>query len=81
MPRTSAERRDVTRREEISVRLRAALSSRSLLLTVEEVQRLLSLHREACQRILRHLEEGGVLREIQRGVYAPTPLVSGMSTP
>lgn len=39
------------------------------------------LHRDACQRILRRLLEAGVLREIQRGVYTPTALISGLPTP
>jgi hypothetical protein len=39
------------------------------------------LHRDACQRILRRLLEAGVLREIQRGVYTPTTLISGLPTP
>lgn len=75
------DRRDVTRRRAVYVQLRAVLSSPSLLLTVDEAQRLLQLHREACQRILRRLLEAGVLREIQRGVYTPTHLISGLPTP
>jgi predicted transcriptional regulator of viral defense system len=75
------DRRNFTRRQAISAQLRAVLSSPSLLLTVDEMQRLLRLQRDACQRILRRLLEAGVLREIQRGVYTPTPLISGLPTP
>jgi hypothetical protein len=75
------DRRNLTRRGAISAQLRAVLSSPSLLLTVDETQRLLRLHRDACQRILRRLLEAGVLREIQRGVYTPTTLISGLPTP
>jgi predicted transcriptional regulator of viral defense system len=75
------ERRNVPRRQAVSAQLRAVLSSPSLLLTVDEAQRLLRLHRDACQRILRRLLEAGVLREIQRGVYTPANLISGLPTP
>jgi predicted transcriptional regulator of viral defense system len=75
------DRRNLTRRGAISAQLRAVLSSPSLLLTVDETQRLLRLHRDACQRILHRLLEAGVLREIQRGVYTPTTLISGLPTP
>jgi predicted transcriptional regulator of viral defense system len=75
------DRRNLTRRGAVSAQLRAVLSSPSLLLTVDETQRLLRLHRDACQRILRRLLEAGVLREIQRGVYTPTTLISGLPTP
>ena len=74
------ERRNSTQRQRISAQIRAALTP-SILLTVEETQRLLKLHKEACQRILRRLVESGVLREIQRGVYTPTALLSGLPTP
>jgi predicted transcriptional regulator of viral defense system len=75
------DRRNVTRRQAVYVQLRAVLSSPSLLLTVDEAQRLLQLRRDACQRILRKLLDAGVLREIQRGVYTPTHLISGLPTP
>ena len=75
------DRRNATRRQAVSVQLRAVLSSPSLLLTVDEAQRLLQLHRDACQRILRRLLEAGVLKEIQRGVFTPTQLISGLPTP
>jgi predicted transcriptional regulator of viral defense system len=75
------DRRNAIRRQAVSTQLRAVLSSPSLLLTVDEAQRLLRLHREACQRILRRLLEAGVLKEIQRGVYTPTNLISGLPTP
>ncbi len=74
------ERRNSTQRQRISAQIRTALTP-SILLTVEETQRLLQLHKEACQRILRRLVESGVLREIQRGVYTPTALLSGLPTP
>jgi len=75
------DRRNLTRRQAVSAQLRAVLSSPSLLLTIDEMQRLLQLQRDACQRILRRLLEAGVLREIQRGVYTPTTLISGLPTP
>jgi predicted transcriptional regulator of viral defense system len=74
------ERRNITQRHRISAQIRTALTP-SILLTVEGTQRLLQLHKEACQRILRRLVESGVLREIQRGVYTPTALLSGLPTP
>ena len=60
-------------------RLTSMLSSPSLLLTVEETQRLLGLAREACERILTRLEANGVLQQLQRGLYTPGPLITGMS--
>jgi len=57
------------------------LSSPSLLLTVGEAQRLLGIARDAAERILGHLEDSGVLRQLQRGVYTPGPLISGMPRP
>ena len=81
MRRQQPDRRDLKQRQAISTRVRALLSSPSVLLTVDEAQRLLQLQREACQRILRRLLEAGVLREIQRGVYTPTALISGLPTP
>jgi len=75
------DRRDITRRQMVAARLHEALSSPSILLTVDEAQRILRLHRDACQRMLRRLLEAGVLREIQRGVYTPTTLMSGLPTP
>jgi predicted transcriptional regulator of viral defense system len=65
----------------VAAELHEALSSPSILLTLDEAQRILRLHRDACQRILRRLLEAGVLREIQRGVYTPTTLISGLPTP
>ena len=72
------ERRDMSARDLISARLRSILSSPSVLLTVREVERLLGLTGEACERILRHLETNGVVQQVQRGVYTPTPLISGI---
>ena len=81
MRRQQPDRRNLKQRQAISARVRGLLSSPSVLLTVDETQRLLQLQREACQRILRRLLEAGVLREIQRGVYTPTALISGLPTP
>jgi predicted transcriptional regulator of viral defense system len=81
MTRQQPDRRDLKQRQATSARVRGLLSSPSVLLTVDEAQRLLQLQREACQRILRRLLEAGVLREIQRGVYTPTALISGLPTP
>jgi Fic family protein len=81
MTRQQPDRRNLKQRQAISARVRGLLSSPSVLLTVDEAQRLLQLQREACQRILRRLLEAGVLREIQRGVYTPTALISGLPTP
>ena len=80
MRRQQPDRRDLKQRQAM-IQVRALLSSPSVLLTVDEAQRLLQLQREACQRILRRLLEAGVLREIQRGVYTPTALISGLPTP
>jgi predicted transcriptional regulator of viral defense system len=81
MWRRHIERRDPLRREVVSTRLRAMLSAPSLLLTARDVENVLGLVRSSCERILHHLEENGVLREVQRGVYAPTPLISGIPRP
>ena len=72
------ERRDLRSRTAISARLTAALSNPSIVLTVDKAQELLGLAAEACDRILRRLESNGVLQQLQRGVYAPGPLISGM---
>ena len=50
------ERRNITQRQRVSAQIRAALTP-SILLTVDETQRLLQLHKDACQRILRRLVE------------------------
>jgi predicted transcriptional regulator of viral defense system len=81
MWRRHIERRDPLRREVVSTRLRAMLSAPSLLLTARDVENVLGLVRSSCERILHHLEENGVLREVQRGVYVPTPLISGIPRP
>lgn len=75
------DRRNAARRQAVSTQLRVMLSSPSVLVTVDETQRLLRLHRDACQRILRRLLDGGVLREVGRGVYTPTSLISGLPRP
>jgi predicted transcriptional regulator of viral defense system len=72
------ERRDLKRRAAISARLASMVSSPSLLLTVDEAQRLLGLAADACDRILKRLEGNGVLQQLQRGVYTPGPLITGM---
>jgi predicted transcriptional regulator of viral defense system len=72
------ERRNIAERLAISARLTTALSHPSLLLTVEDVQVLLGVAREASERILKRLEANGVLQQLQRGVYAPGPLIRGM---
>jgi len=75
------ERRNLMQRQQTSAQLLALLRSPSMLLTVDRAQQLLRLHRDACQRILRRLVDAGVLREIQRGFYTPTPLMTAMPTP
>lgn len=79
--RRDNERRNLMQRQQTSAQLLALIRSPSVLLTVEGAQQLLRLHREACQRILKRLVDAGVLREIQRGVYTPTPLITAMPTP
>ena len=78
MTYSGPERRNLDERTAISARLTAALSNPSLLLTIEEAQRLLGIARDASERILKRLESNGVLQQLQRGVYAPGPLISGM---
>jgi predicted transcriptional regulator of viral defense system len=73
------ERRDLTKRGLISAQLRSILSSPSVVLTVREAKRLLGLSDEACERILRRLENSGLLRQVQRGTYVPTPLIAGLA--
>jgi len=75
------ERRDLKLRTMTSARLMGALSSPSIVLTVDEAQRLLGLAREACERILKRLENSGVLRQLRRGEYVPGPLISGIPRP
>ena len=72
------ERRNLVSRAATTVRLTSMLSSPSLLLTVDETKRLLGLKEEACERILNRLESNGVLEEVQRGVYTPGPVISGV---
>jgi predicted transcriptional regulator of viral defense system len=74
----TVERRDLTTRGLISAQLRSILSSPSILLTVQEAERLLGLTRDVCERILRRLETNGVMQQVQRGVYTPTSLISGI---
>lgn len=81
MGMTRHERRNLTERQQISAQLLALIRSPSVLLTVDGAQQLLRLQRDACQRILKRLVDAGVLREIQRGVYTPTPLISAMPMP
>jgi predicted transcriptional regulator of viral defense system len=81
MRRQLLERRNLTQRQQISAQLWALITSPSVLLTVDGAQEFLRLQRDACQRILRRLVDAGVLREIQRGVYTPTALVSGLPRP
>ena len=78
MTYSGPERRDIRARTAISARLTAALSNPSIVLTVEKAQELLGVARDASERILRRLETNGVLQQLQRGVYAPGPLISGM---
>jgi predicted transcriptional regulator of viral defense system len=55
-----------------------ALACPSIVLTVDEAQRLLGLAREASERILKRLEANGVLQQLRRGEFVPGPLISGM---
>ena len=73
------ERRDVTKRRLISAQLTSILSSPSVVLTVQEAKRLLGVSEEACDRILQRLENSGLLRQVQRGTYVPTPLIAGLA--
>ena len=74
MGRQQPDRRDLKQRQAIATQVRALLSSPSVLLTVDEAQRLLHLQREACQRILRRLLEAGcTLRDPARRIHADRP--------
>ena len=75
------ERRDLRARAAISARLTAALSNPSIVLTVNEAHNLLGVTCEASERILKRLENSGVLQQLQRGEYVPGPLISGIPRP
>jgi predicted transcriptional regulator of viral defense system len=75
------ERRNVTQRRAITARLMGALSSPSIVLTIDEAQRLLGVARDAGERILKRLEANGVLQQLRRGEFVPGPLISGIPRP
>jgi predicted transcriptional regulator len=47
----------------------------SLTLTVDTLQTWLSIPLAAAQRILRNLASSGLIREIQTGIWVPSPLM------
>lgn len=68
------ERRNIRERASVTRRLIGGLvENPSLTLTVDTLQAWLRVPRDASQRILRNLASSGVVREIQSGVWVPSP--------
>ena len=70
------ERRNIRERSLVTQRLIQGIKENpSLTLTVDTLQAWLSIPHNAAQRILRKLASSGLVREIQRGIWVPSPLV------
>jgi predicted transcriptional regulator len=71
----TSERRNVRERSLVTRRLIEGLTENpSLTLTADTLQAWLSVPHTAAQRILRNLASSGLVREIQHGVWVPSPL-------
>jgi ribosomal protein S25 len=65
------ERRNKNARAEITKRIvNSVLQNPSVTLSVDTLQSWLGLHIDAADRILRRLASSGIVREVQRGVWA-----------
>ena len=70
------ERRNIRERSLVTRRLIQGLQENpSLTLTVDTLQTWLSIPLAAAQRVLRNLASSGLIREIQSGVWVPSPLI------
>lgn len=70
------ERRNIRERSLVTRRLIQGLQENpSLTLTVDTLQTWLSIPLAAAQRVLRNLASSGLIREIQSGVWVPSPLM------
>ena len=68
------ERRNIRERSSTIRRLISGLTENpSLTLTVDTLEKWLDIPTSAAQRILRNLSSSGVVREIQSGVWVPSP--------
>jgi Fic family protein len=68
------ERRNIRERSSVTRRLiNGLMENPSLTLTTDTLQAWLNVPRSAAQRILRNLASSGVVREIQSGVWVPSP--------
>ena len=77
----ATERRNIRERSLVTRRLIQGLTANpSLTLTVERLQIWLTVPHTAAQRILRNLTSSGLVREIQSGVWVPSPLGLQMGT-
>ena len=72
-----SERRDRNKRAAITAALISMLSP-SVVLSVNDARQVLGVPLDASQRILSRLEKDGILQQLQRGLYAAGPLISGM---
>jgi hypothetical protein len=70
----TSERRNIRERASLTRRLiNGLMENPSLTLTVDTLQAWLSVPRSGAQRILATLASTGVVREIQSGVWVPSP--------
>jgi Fic family protein len=68
------ERRNLRERSSVTRRLiNGLMENPSLTLTVDTLEAWLNVPQSAAQRILRNLASSGVVREIQSGVWVPSP--------
>ena len=66
-----AERRDISARAAVVQRvINGVVQNPSVTLTVETLQKWLNIPLEAAQRILDRLASSGLVREVQKGVWA-----------
>ena len=54
--------------------LNRILENPSIMLSVDTLQQWLQLPGDVAERILRRLIDAGVLREVNRGVWVPSPM-------
>ena len=74
----SQERRNIRSRAAIVQRvIEGIVQNPSVTLTVQTVQQWLGVPREAAERILGRLASSGLVREVQRGVWARGTLGAG----
>jgi predicted transcriptional regulator len=75
-----AERRNITSRAAIVQRvIEGVVQNPSVTLTVSTLQQWLGVPRDAAQRILDRLASSGLVKEVQKGVWARGALGAGPS--